>query len=125
LNLSDDQRAQIKMLMDEERAQADAQSPGRKLMDLQRALTAAVFADAPDVSQIDQLRASIAEAEAAVLARRVDLQLKAAQILTPEQRQRARALSAQAAGRKGQGRAAGPAGRRGGKAGANDPATRL
>ncbi len=93
MNLTDDQKAQVKTLLEEERAQTDAQSPGRKLMELQRALAAAVFADAPDAAQIDQLRASIAEAEAAALAKRVDLQLKIAQILTPEQRQRARELS--------------------------------
>ena len=61
-----------------------------KLGELQRSLRAAIFADAPDTAQIDQLRASIAEAEAAALAARVDLQLKIAQILTPEQRQQAR-----------------------------------
>ena len=47
-------------------------------MELQRTLAAAVFADVPDTAQIDQLRASIAEAEAAALAKRVDLQLKIA-----------------------------------------------
>ena len=68
MNLTDDQKAQVKTLLEEERAQTDAQSPGRKLMELQRALAAAVFADAPDAAQIDQLRASFAEAEAAALA---------------------------------------------------------
>ena len=119
LNLTDDQKAQVKTLLDEERAQTDAQSPGRKLMELQRALAAAVFADVPDAAQIDQLRASIAEAEAAVLAKRVDLQLKIAQILTPEQRQRARELTDRPGG---QGRAGS---RRGGKGTANGDATRL
>ncbi len=89
-----DQKAQVKSAhWTEQRAQTDAQSPGSKLMELQRASSAAVFADAPDAAQIDQLRASIAEAEAAALATRVDLQLKIAQILTPEQRQRARELA--------------------------------
>ena len=119
MNLTDDQKAQVKTLLEEERAQTDAQSPGRKLMELQRALAAAVFADAPDAAQIDQLRASIAEAEAAALAKRVDLQLRIAQILTPEQRQRARELSDRPAG---QGRAGG---RRGAKGTANGDATRL
>ena len=118
LNLTDDQKAQIKTLLDEERTQTDAQSPGRKLMELQRTLSAAVFADVPDTAQIDQLRASIAEAEAAALARRVDMQLKVAQILTPEQRQRARELADRPAG---QGRAGG---RRGAKGAANGDATR-
>jgi Spy/CpxP family protein refolding chaperone len=118
LNLTDDQKAQVKTLLDEERTQTDAQSPGRKLMELQRTLSAAVFADVPDTAQIDQLRASIAEAEAAALARRIDMQLKVAQILTPEQRQRARELADRPSG---QGRAGG---RRGTKGAANGDATR-
>ena len=87
--MSDTQRDQVKALLDEQRKQTDGTGM-RKLAELQRALRTAVFADAPDTGQIDQLRASIAEAEASALAARVDLQLKIAQILTPEQRQQAR-----------------------------------
>src|SRR5262245_13884790 len=57
LNLTDAQRDQVKALLDEERRQNDAAGP-RKMMELQRALQAAIFADAPDNGQIDQLRAS-------------------------------------------------------------------
>jgi periplasmic protein CpxP/Spy len=89
LNLTDAQREQVKALVEEQRKQNDT-APMRKVGELQRALQAAVFAETPDTAQIDQLRASIAEAEAAALAARVDLQLKIAQILTPEQRQQAR-----------------------------------
>jgi Spy/CpxP family protein refolding chaperone len=89
LNLTEDQRAQVKAVLDEQRKQNDG-SAVRKVGELQRALQAAVFADTPDTGQIDQLRAQIAEAEAAALAARVDVQLKIAQILTPEQRQQAR-----------------------------------
>ena len=119
LNLTDAQREQIKALTDEHRAQSDAQSPARKLVELQRALEAAVFADTPDNAQIDQLRAGIADAEAATLAARVELQLKIAQILTPEQRKQARELSQQRPGRAG--RMGGP---RGMKPGQNPHATR-
>jgi periplasmic protein CpxP/Spy len=94
LDLTDAQRDQIKALTDAQRQQAD-QAPGRKMMELQRSLQAALFADTPDHSQIDQLRASISEAEGAALAARIDMQLKIAQILTPEQRQKARELAAQ------------------------------
>jgi len=110
LNLTETQRGQIKALTDEQRQQAGDQSPVRKLAELQRALRAAVFADTPDNAQIDQLRGGIAEAEAAVLAARVDLQLKIAQILTPEQRKQARELADQRPGNVG--RARGPRGAR-------------
>jgi Spy/CpxP family protein refolding chaperone len=94
LDLNDTQREQIKALTDAQRKQAD-QAPVRKLMELQRSLETALFADNPDQAQIDQLRASISEAEAAALAARIDLQLKIAQVLTPDQRQKARELVAQ------------------------------
>jgi periplasmic protein CpxP/Spy len=119
LNLSETQREQIKALTDQRRDLGEAQSPVRKLADLQRALGAAIFADTPDSAQIDQLRAGIAEAEAAMLAARVDLQLKIAQILTPEQRQQARELAERRPTRAG--RAGGP---RGARLGRNPHATR-
>jgi len=101
LNLTDTQRDQVRALMQEQRAQEAQQSQARTLVDLQRALHAAIFADTPDSTQIDQLRAGIAEAEAATLAARVELQLKIAQILTPEQRAQARELSSRLPGRGG------------------------
>jgi Spy/CpxP family protein refolding chaperone len=112
LNLTETQREQIKTLTAERRATGDAQSPVRKLAELQRALGAATFADTPDSAEIDRLRAGIAEAEAAMLAARVDMQLKIAQILTPEQRQQARELTERRPGRAG--RAIGPRGARSG-----------
>ena len=120
LNLTDAQRQQIRALTDEQRAQSPAESPRRTLGELQRALRAAIFADTPDSAQIDQLRASIAEAEAAVLAARVELQLKISQILTPEQRKQARELTDRGPGRVG--RAGGP---RGARSGGEPGATRL
>ena len=90
LNLTDAQRQQIKALVEEERTATAAQSPLRTRAELQRALHAAILADTPDSARIDELRANIAEAEAASLAKRVELQLKVAQILTPEQRKQAR-----------------------------------
>ena len=119
LNLSETQRDQIKALTAERRAHGEAQSPMRKLAELQRALGAAIFADTPDTAQIDQLRAGIAEAEAAMLAARVDLQLKIAQILTPEQRQQARTLADRRPARAGR-----AGGLRGARSGQNPHATR-
>ena len=104
LNLTDAQREQIKTLTDAERAartQSGGQAPARTLFELQQSLQAAIFADTPDTAQIDQLKANIAEAEAAALAERIDLQVKIAQILTPEQRAQARELTAQRANRVG------------------------
>jgi len=112
LNLTDAQREQIKTLTDAERAartQSGGQAPARTLFELQQSLQAAIFADTPDTAQIDQLKANIAEAEAAALAGRIDLQVKIAQILTPEQRAQARELTAQRANRVGRaGRLHGP-----------------
>jgi protein CpxP len=89
LNLTDAQREQVRALTEDLRKQPD-QSPARKVGELRRQLQAAIFADAPNTTQIDQLRAQIADAEAAALASRIDLELKIAQILTPEQRKQAR-----------------------------------
>lgn len=118
LNLTDTQREQVRALVQEQRAQSTEQS-ARKLVELQRALHAAMFADTPDTAQIDQLRAGIAESEAAILASRVDLQLKIAQILTAEQRAQARELSTRRPGRGGRAGAG-----RGGGFGGNWHATR-
>ena len=110
LNLTDTQREQIKAITDAERATREStqeESPVRTLVELRRSLHAAIFADTPDTAQIDQLRASIAEAEAAALAARIDLELKIAQVLTPEQRAQARELGARSPGRVGRARGAG------------------
>ena len=88
LDLTEAQRQQVQALVQERRADDGA----RKLGDLHHDLNTAVFADTPDTTKIEQLKASILEAEAAALAERIDLQLKIAQILTPEQRQKAREL---------------------------------
>jgi len=100
LNLTDAQRDQIQGIMQDRHPE---QSAGRKMGDLQHQLTVAIFADTPDTAQIEQLKASIAEAEAAALAERVDTELRIAQVLTPEQRQKARDLPPPGPGR-GRGR---------------------
>jgi Spy/CpxP family protein refolding chaperone len=89
LELTDDQRAQIKEILQAARPAGD-DAPGRQLMTLRRSLRAAILADTPDASQIEQIRSQIAQAEAAALAKRVDVGLKIAQVLTPEQREKAR-----------------------------------
>jgi Spy/CpxP family protein refolding chaperone len=100
LNLTDAQRQQIKALTDEQRTQnAQAQTPMRTLGELERSLQAAIMADNPDTAQIEQLKTSIADAQAVVLAARIDMELKIAQILTPDQRKQARELADQRPGR--------------------------
>jgi Spy/CpxP family protein refolding chaperone len=101
LNLTDAQKEQIKALTDEARPQDATQSPMAKMADLQRQLRAAVLADSPDAGQIEQLRTAIADAEAAALSARIDLELKIAQILTPDQRKQARDLVGRRTGSRG------------------------
>jgi Spy/CpxP family protein refolding chaperone len=86
LNLTDEQQTQIRALLDERKnAQSD-----QKGMDLQKQLHEAIFADTPDTAKIDELKAAITAAQATALNEHVALQLKIAQILTPDQRQQAR-----------------------------------
>ena len=89
LNLTDDQRAQIKAVLDEARPDGAA-APVRKVAELHRSLRAAIFAEAPDQAQIDQLRAALAEARASAITKRIEVSSKISQILTPEQRQKMR-----------------------------------
>ncbi len=97
LNLTDEQRQQIRGILEQQR-QGD-QTAAKKLAELRRDLQAAVFADTPDRSKIDQLEADLAKAEAAALHVRIETDLKIAQILTPEQRAKAREDQGGRAGR--------------------------
>ena len=91
LDLTDEQRAQIKEVLQTARP-AEGDAPFRQVMELRRSLRTAILADTPDQAQIDQLRGSIAQAEAAALGKRIEVAQKIAQILTPEQREKARTL---------------------------------
>lgn len=90
LDLTDQQREQIRAIMQEARNASEA--PDRNLGSLQRELRAAIFADTPDRAKIDQLKATIAEAQASALNARISVDLKIAEVLTPEQRAAAREL---------------------------------
>jgi periplasmic protein CpxP/Spy len=98
LNLTDAQREQIRTITE---AQRGAHNPRRNLMDLERQLQSVIFSDAPDQQKIDDLKNSIAAANAADLGARIDLASRISQILTPEQRAQARDALAQAPGRRG------------------------
>jgi len=91
LDLTDAQKEQVKALT----AERATQGAGRTLAGLERDLNAAVMADSPDTAKIEQLKTAILEAQTAALNDRVDLELRIAQILTPEQRQKAREISAE------------------------------
>lgn len=107
LNLTEEQREQVRALAEEERKT----KPQGNMMELQKQLQTAIFSDTADLAKIEELKAAIASAEAALLSKRIDHELKIAQILTVEQRARARELIANAPGPRPGGR--GP-GRRGG-----------
>ena len=95
LNLTDAQREQIRTITE---AQRGANNPRRNLMDLERQLQVAIFSETPDQQKIDDLKNSIAAANAADLAARIDLASRISQVLTPEQRAQARDALAQAPG---------------------------
>jgi periplasmic protein CpxP/Spy len=97
LNLTDAQREQIRSITE---AQRTGDNPRRNVMDLERQLQAAVFAETPDQSKIDQLKNSIAAARAEELTSRIELQSRIAQVLTPEQRAQARETFGKAPGRR-------------------------
>jgi Spy/CpxP family protein refolding chaperone len=101
VDLTDAQRAQIREIM--ESAREDRQGPAAG-MALHRQLETELLADVPDDQKIETLRQQIAEANAAQLARRIDLQKQIAAVLTPEQRAKAReALAKAPEGRRGRG----------------------
>lgn len=109
LNLTNEQREQVRAIVQQARTSGEA--PRQTAAGLHRELRAAVFADAPDHAKIDALKASIAEARASALNARIALDLKIAEVLTPEQRAQAREVregrgrgpGAQAGGRRGPG----------------------
>ena len=101
LNLTEAQREQVRTIMKEN---AEGERPGAKHAELEQQLRAAIFADTPDLGKIEQLKAAMAEAEAAALARRIDVELKVAQVLTAEQRAKARELQGPGMRGRGQGR---------------------
>lgn len=99
LDLTDAQREQIRALTDQRRARGD--DPRRAVVDLERQLQLAVFADTPEPQKIDELRKAVAAAHAEGLAARIELQSRIAELLTPEQRAKARDTFGTSRGRGG------------------------
>lgn len=83
LDLTDQQREQLRALLEENRPAAD---PGQ-LREAELKLHAAILSDTPDAQAIDAATAAIDAAHAAELDHQIQMLTKIAQILTPDQRQ--------------------------------------
>ena len=83
LDLTDQQREQLRALMEANRPPGD---PGQ-LRDAELKLHTAILGDTPDPQAIDAAKAAIAAAHAAELDHQIEMLTKIAQILTPDQRQ--------------------------------------
>lgn len=106
--LTEEQRQQVKAIMDEQRAGQQGPPADAKL---RRDLEAELLADAPNDQKIEDLKQQILVAQADGLARHIAVQKRIAQVLTAEQRAKARERLAQ---EPGDGRGPRGEGRRGG-----------
>jgi Spy/CpxP family protein refolding chaperone len=104
VQLTDEQREQIRAIREQEREQPAAPPVAAQL---HRQLQAEIFAEAPDANKLAELQHQIAQAHAARLAKEIEVEQKIAQVLTPEQRAQVRERLAQQPERVG------PRGRRG------------
>jgi Spy/CpxP family protein refolding chaperone len=100
--LTDDQREQVRAILQEERGDQDGR---RGDMELRRQLEAELLADLPNDGKIEELKSRILAAQAEGLTKHIEVQKRIAQVLTPEQRAKARERLAQAPERRqGRGR---------------------
>lgn len=86
-DLTDEQRAQVRSILDEERGTRQGPPPAAAL---RQQLEAEILADAPDDQKIDALRQQLVQAQGEALAKQIAVQRRIAQVLTPEQRAKAR-----------------------------------
>jgi Spy/CpxP family protein refolding chaperone len=103
-DLTDEQRKQVQAILQEDRASREG--PPAAVI-LHRQLEAEILADAPDNQKIDTLRQQLIQAQGEELAHRIQLQRKIAQVLTSEQRAKARERLAEGPrgrGERGEGR---------------------
>jgi Spy/CpxP family protein refolding chaperone len=101
LNLTDDQRAQVQKLMDDNRL--THQPVMQKMVEAERALRNAIFADGgPDEQAIQAAQAAIQSLEPEIAQNRLKMEIAVAKILTPDQRKQAREMPP--AGGRGRGR---------------------
>jgi Spy/CpxP family protein refolding chaperone len=95
-DLTDQQREQVKAILAEER-QGEPGPPAD--MKLRQALEQELLADSPNVQKIEELKLQIVSATSESLARLIAVQQKINQILTAEQRAKARERIADRRGR--------------------------
>jgi Spy/CpxP family protein refolding chaperone len=91
-DLTDQQREQVKAIMAEERQ--GQQGPPAE-MALRQSLEQELLADSPNLQKIEELKQQIVSATSESLTRHIAVQLKVNQILTAEQRAKARENVAQ------------------------------
>jgi Spy/CpxP family protein refolding chaperone len=91
-DLTEEQRTQVRAILDEQR---DSQQGPRADAKLRRDLEAELLADTPNDQKIEELKGQILAAHADGLSRHIAVQKRIAQILTPEQRAKAREHLAQ------------------------------
>jgi Spy/CpxP family protein refolding chaperone len=103
-DLTEEQRTQVKAIMQEGR-EADGQPPADAR--LRRDLEAELLADVPNDQKIEDLKQQILAMQAQGLSRHITVQKKVAQVLTAEQRAKARERLAEGP-REGRGRRGGP-----------------
>jgi Spy/CpxP family protein refolding chaperone len=99
LDLTDQQREQIRSLMEANRPTGD---PGQ-LRAAELKLHAAILGDNPDQQAIDAAKGTINAAHAAELDHQIDMLAKVAQILTPDQRQQLLKLQSESPRGRGRG----------------------
>lgn len=102
-DLTDEQRTQVRAIMQEQREGQQAPPADAKL---RRELEAELLADAPNDQKIEELKQQIVAAHAEALTRHIALQKRIAQVLTSEQRAKARERLTQGPG-EGRGRRGG------------------
>ena len=90
--LTEEQRQQVRAIMEDGR---DAQQGPPADAKLRRALEAELLADAPNDQKIEDLKQQILLAQAEGLSRHISVQKRVAQVLTAEQRAKARERLAQ------------------------------
>lgn len=100
VDLTDAQREQIRAIMEAERENA----PAARVRDLDNQLDLALLADSPDTAKIDELKAAIVAGTAEEIAHRIAVQTRIVQILTPEQRAKARENAGRVGPPQGRGR---------------------
>lgn len=100
--LTDEQRSQVRAIMQQQRQNDGGPAAAAKL---RRALEAELLADTPNEQKLEELKGQILAAQAEGLSRHIAVQKQVAQLLTPEQRAKARETLAKAPegrGRRGE-----------------------